>query len=94
MSTYRLFKIDPNNTGAAEMIDNHDREKNMARAVFKRWPVAACLPAKHSDGSVVLTIWETADDASNRRTPVALVRTFPKSDLGFKQALWATPVSA
>jgi hypothetical protein len=94
VSKYRLYRIDPATPQTAEMIDSQEREKQMVRAVFKRWPVASCMPAKHSDGSVVLTIWETADDAKQKKMPVALVRTFPQNDIGFKQQLWATPVSA
>ena len=44
-------------------------------------------------GAVVLAVWETPDDASQKRPPIALVRTQPKS-VGFKKDLWATPVSA
>jgi hypothetical protein len=94
VSNYRLYKINPVATQEAELIDSADREKQMARSVFKRWPIAACLPGKHSDGAVVLTIWETVDDAKAKRMPIALVRTFPQNNRGFKQQLWVTPVSA
>jgi hypothetical protein len=97
MSTYRLYRINPEAAQEAELIDSAEREKQMARSVFRRWPVAVCLPYKSQSGddagSLVLAIWETADDANQKRTPVALVRTFPKS-VGFKQQLWITPVSA
>lgn len=97
MSTYRLYRLQPDDVTKAELIDSSDSERNIARAVFRRWPVAACMPYVQKDGedagAMVLTVWETTDDALKRRTPVAVVRTVPNS-VGFKQALWVTPVSA
>lgn len=96
-TSYRLFRLQPDNVTQAELIDTSDSERNIARAVFRRWPVATCMPCIPQDGpdrgSMIITVWETADDALKRRTPVALVRTVP-SVAGFKQQLWATPVSA
>jgi hypothetical protein len=98
MSTYRLYRVNPEAVEKAELIDSADRERNMARSVFRRWPVAACMPYKSKDGedagALVLAVWETVADATQKRPPVALVRTFPKRDIGFKQQLWTTPVSA
>jgi hypothetical protein len=98
MSTYRLYRINPEATEEAELIDSAERERDAARAVFRRWPIAACMPYQpksgNDAGALVLAVWETADDAKKKRPPVALVRTFPKNDIGFKQQLWVTPVSA
>lgn len=98
MSTYRLFKLAPDDVTQAELLDSSDKEKQIARSVFRRWPVATCLPTTVTSGvdagAVILTIWETADDAKNRRTPVAVVRTPNEPKRGFKKELWTTPVSA
>jgi hypothetical protein len=98
MSTYRLFCLNPNDVTQAELIDCAEKERQLARVVFKRWPVAACLPYTQKDGpevgDVVLTIWETADDAKHKRPPVAIVRTRPNPKLGFTANIWKTPVSA
>jgi hypothetical protein len=98
MSTYRLYRVNPEAVEKAELIDSADRERDAARSVFRRWPVAACLPytTKSGDdvGAIVLAVWETATDAAQKRAPVALVRTFPRNNVGFKQQLWTTPVSA
>jgi len=97
-TSYRLYRVNPEVASEAEVIEYTDRERQMARAVFKRWPVAACLPYKAKDGddagAFVLAIWETAEDAKAKRPPIALVRTVPKNGAGFKQQLWVTPVSA
>jgi hypothetical protein len=97
VSTYRLYLLKPEDVTQADLIDSAEREKQIARSVFRRWPVAACMPYTQKDGddigAIVLAVWETADDAKQKRPPIALVRTQPKS-VGFKQSLWSTPVSA
>lgn len=94
---YKLFRLQPEDVTKAELLTAADREREIARAVFRTWPVAACMPCtiKTGDdaGATILTVWETADDAASKRPPVAIVRTQPPS-LGFKQQLWVTPVSA
>jgi hypothetical protein len=97
VSKYKLYRLQPEDVTQAELFTAAERERDIARTVFRTWPVAACLPYTQEDGpeagAVILTIWETTDDAKAKRAPVALVRTQP-NNVGFKQQLWATPVSA
>ena len=88
MSAFKIYDA------ANEVIAGHDRERDAARDVFKRWPVAACAPYRQQDGAargaMVLMVWETRADALQKKPPVAFVRT---SADGFKAQLWQTPVA-
>lgn len=97
MSTYKLFRIQQDDATKGVLIDSTSREHVMARTVFRMWPIATCLPFVEKVGdqpeAIVLAVWENADDATNKRKPVAIVRTQPEL-IGFKKDLWTAPISA
>lgn len=92
MSAFKLYSSTTN-----EVIAGYDRERDAARDVFKRWPVAACAPYRQQDGdargAMVLLVWETSEDVKHKRPPIAFVRA-AGPDAGFRAPLWNTPVSA
>lgn len=90
LSTYRLYRVDAEKPQEAELIKSAISEKHIARTVFQTWAHAVCLPAT-SDGAQILVVWKNADDAENKRVPVAVVRTHPKNAAKFTQQVWKAP---